>query len=72
MIPILQRLHDDYNNGLPASELTMPKRAYPLIETYLRALVTQLSFVEAITTERQGESMLLKFVFRRSGADAEV
>jgi len=68
----MQRLHDEYNSGLPSSELIIPRRVYPLIETYLRAYATQLSFVEAITTERQDDSILIKFVFQSDKSDTNV
>ena len=69
---LMQRLHDEYNSGLPSSELIIPRRVYPLIETYLRAYATQLSFVEAITTERQDDSILIKFVFQSDKSDTNV
>jgi hypothetical protein len=70
--PLMRRLHNEYNNGLPSSELIMQSGVYPLIETYLRAYATQLSFVEAITTERQDDLLTIKFVFRSDKSDTEV
>ena len=70
--PLMRRLHNEYNNGLPSSELIMPSSVYPLIETYMRAYATQLSFVEVITTERQDDLLMIKFVFRSDKSDTEV
>lgn len=69
--PLMRRLHNDYQNGLPSSELMMPSRVFPLIEAYLRAYATQLSFVEAITTDRQDDSILIKFVFQSDKSDTK-
>lgn len=69
--PLMRRLHNEYKNGLLSSELIMPSSVYPLIETYLRAYATQINFVDAITTERHDDSILIKFVFRSTGSDAK-